>query len=93
MNEQEFLNWLGTLVTEGKLTTEQVTDLRQQRQLFDSERQSIETGFQGHAVGYIAGERWVEDSVPDLLDRAVSVFSGSRQLYFEPVGYTAFGEG
>ena len=45
------------------------------------------------AVGYIADQQWVQDCVPDLLDRAVRVFGGSRQLYFEPIGYTAFGEG
>lgn len=93
MNEQEFLNWLETLLRERKLTREQVNDLRRQRELFDAERQMIETEFQGRAVGYIADERWVQDCVPDLLDRAVRVFSGSQQLYFEPIGYTAFGEG
>jgi hypothetical protein len=93
MNEQEFLNWLQTLLAEGNLTNEQVADLRRQRELFDAERSIIETQFLGHAVGYIADERWVEDSVPDLLDRAVSAFDGSCQLYFEPIGYTAFGEG
>lgn len=93
MNEQEFLSWLQTLLRERRLTREQVNDLRQQRELFDAERQMIEAEFQGRAVGYVAGERWVQDCVPDLLDRVAEVFRGSRQLYFEPIGYTAFGEG
>ena len=93
MNEQEFLNWLEALLGERRLTPEQTDDLRRQRELFDAERQVIEAEFQGRAVGYIADEQWVQDCVPDLLDRAVRVFGGSRQLYFEPIGYTAFGEG
>lgn len=93
MSEQEFLNWLENLRGDRKLTHQQVNDLRRQRELFDAERQMIEAEFQGRAVGYIADERWVEDCVPDLLDRAVGIFGGSRQLYFEPIGYTAFGEG
>ena len=53
----------------------------------------IEDSLTNH-VGYIAGEATGCRSVLTCPTAAASAFGGSQQLvYFEPIGYTAFGEG
>lgn len=85
MNSEEFAFWTLELVEQGRLTVEQAADARQQRARFDRERPMIEEEFRGLVVGYVAGERLVGSSAPEVLDAAEDRFGRSRQVYFEPV--------
>lgn len=86
MNSEEFANWTWDLVEEGKLTPKQAEDVREQRVRFDRDRQVIEQEFRGAVVGYVAGERLVGSTTPQVLDEAGRLFGRSRQVYFEPIG-------
>jgi hypothetical protein len=86
---EEFVAWLGQEFLQGRLQEYQVGDLLVQRRLFDENRSVLESEFRNRAVGYVANERQIADSVGPLLDLAAEAFP-SRMLYFEPIGYRIF---
>lgn len=77
-------------LSSGQMTQAEVDDLLEQKAKFDSNRQAIERDHQGHAVGYVAGQMLVADSVPELVERAKADYPG-RMAYVEGVGYDPFG--
>lgn len=85
MTAGEFAYWLGTLVERRRLTSEQADDLRQQRELFDADRERIEQEFAGRVVGFVNEELLVRDGVTEMLSAAVGHYDGQRQLYYEPI--------
>jgi hypothetical protein len=85
MNHQEFVAWTKALEEEGRLTSEQATDVRHQRSLFNDERTTIQREFAGLIVGFVAGHRLIADSTAALLDEAADLYGVSRQIYFEAV--------
>jgi hypothetical protein len=91
MTFSELVEWLQSLVGQGRLTVRQMDDLVAQRRLFDAERQLIEVEYRGLVVGYCANERLIDETVVGLLDRIVDIYRGRYQVYFEPVGVASLG--
>jgi len=90
MEFSEFAAWLRREVEEGHLLQSQMNDLLVQRTIFDNSRSLLESEFRMRAVGFVAGQRQVADSVGELLDGARKSFP-SQMLYFETIGYRLFG--
>jgi hypothetical protein len=85
----EFERWLSVLVGEGRLDFGQAEDLLAQRRRFDDERERLTAEYHDTVIGFVAGSMLVADSVGQLLEEARG-FDG-RLVYFEPIGYDAFG--
>lgn len=62
--------------------------LLEQRALFDANRDQIKRDFWFYWVGFVGGELQASGTAHDLFEKAHMRFPG-RQLYFEPVGFTA----
>jgi hypothetical protein len=85
---EELATWLGQELREARLEEYQVADLLAQRLLFDRNRRMIESEFRLKAVGYVANDLQIGDSVSALLDQAKRF--PDRMLYFETIGYRFF---
>jgi hypothetical protein len=90
MDFEAFSIWLRQEYQDRGILASQLDDLLKQRQLFDANREFIESEFQLHVVGYVADERQITDSTVELLDMVIERFPG-RMVYFEPIGYSLFG--
>jgi hypothetical protein len=86
----EFTAWVLTMSSEGRIDQSQVEPVLAQRALFDAQRSEITEAFPQQVVGFVRGERIVADSVDALLNEARRV--SDDLIYFEPIGYAAFGE-
>jgi hypothetical protein len=90
MTREEFESWVRDLSREGKLDDSRAERVIQQRRFFDTQRAELTEAFQQRVVGFVRGELLVADSVGEILERAQE--RGEDLLYFEPIGYAAFGE-
>jgi hypothetical protein len=90
---EEFQTWVQALLLEGRINSAQMSSVLAQRALFDSQRTEIEISenFRQRVVGFVRGERLVADSVDSLLNAATRESGDGDLVYFEPVGYAAFG--
>ncbi|MGQ0682031.1 hypothetical protein [Bradyrhizobium sp.] len=93
MTDEEFRNWLSSEVAKNRMTDKQMSDLLQQKVLFDQEIGSGESParqeYRLQIVGYVAERRRVSNSIHKLLRRAKEEFPG-RMVYFEPIGFDLF---
>jgi hypothetical protein len=89
MTDEEFIGWLDSEVTEGRMLAPQRQDLLKQKGHFDAQRIGILREYSGQIVGFAADERFVSNDLHDLLATIKSKLPG-RMLYFEPVGFDLF---
>jgi hypothetical protein len=87
MTHEEFVGWLAEEFNNERLPESDMADLLRQKQLFDNNRSTIETEYEGHIVGYVAGDLRVADGIHQLIDEAKERFP-DNMIYFEPVGFT-----
>jgi hypothetical protein len=86
----EYENTIKQYVANGQMTQSEADDLLSQKNTFDQNRLSIETGYKGQCVGYVGGKFLVADSHTALLAQARKEYPG-KLIYFETVGSSLLG--
>lgn len=73
-------------VARRRMTPAQRDDLLAQKSLFESQYANLRESFLGKVVGFAQGQRYIGNSVHEVLDTVKQERPGSM-LYFEPIGF------
>lgn len=86
MTHDEFVSWLDSEVSGGRMTPAQRKDMLEQKATFDGKRPSLETEHSNQIVAVVASEVTSGWEIHALLDAAKAKYPG-RMIYFEPIGF------
>jgi hypothetical protein len=91
MTDTEYRTWLEEEVAAGKMSREQLEDLLAQKTCFESNRPEIEQSCVNKVVAYVAGQRLVGETLPEVVGRARKNYP-DRMVYLESVGFSLISE-